>query len=60
MTDESKPTERSGMMPAEKWAQTSVAKASRYYCAKCGQRFDSPHAVYDHLDAEHGKKGAKP
>ena len=48
------------MMPAEKWAQTSVAKASRYYCAKCGQRFDSPHAVYDHLDAEHGKKGAKP
>lgn len=42
-----------GMTPADEWKQTDVGKVSRYSCGKCGQRFDSPQAVYDHLDEEH-------
>jgi hypothetical protein len=44
-----------GMVPREKWEQTSVHKASTYYCAKCGRRFKTPHDVYDHLDTAHPK-----
>lgn len=46
---------RPGMVPAEEWAQTDVHRASSYSCAKCGQEFDSPEAVYDHLDEAHPK-----
>jgi hypothetical protein len=45
-----------GTIPADQWEQTSVHKASAYYCGKCGERFASPDAVYDHLDAEHSKR----
>lgn len=42
-----------GMTSREQWKQTSVHKASKYSCGKCGERFATPHEVYDHLDAEH-------
>lgn len=48
-----------GMVPAERWAKTAVHEASTYSCGRCGKRFDSPHAVYEHLDAVHPKKGRK-
>jgi hypothetical protein len=45
-----------GMVPAEQWKQTAVHQASNYFCAKCGRRFDSPDAVYEHLDTKHPKR----
>ena len=48
-----------GMVPREKWEQTEIHKASTYACGKCGKRFDSPHDVYDHLDAEHPRPKKK-
>ncbi len=42
-----------GMVPLEDWAATDVHKASTYACGKCGQTFDHPHEIYEHLDAEH-------
>lgn len=45
-----------GMVPREQWEQTDIHKASTYACGKCGQRFDTPHDVYAHLDSEHPKK----
>jgi hypothetical protein len=44
------------MMPAEKWEQTDVHKASSYFCGRCGKRFASPHLLYDHLDEKHPKR----
>jgi hypothetical protein len=38
------------MMPREEWAQTTVHQHSRYACAHCGQEFEMPHDVYDHLE----------
>lgn len=40
-------------VPADEWANSEVHKASTYSCGKCGQRFESPERLYDHLDAEH-------
>lgn len=48
------------MVPREEWAKSDVHKASRYACTWCGKEFEMPHDFYDHLDAEHPKKGAKP
>jgi len=39
-----------GMVPEATWAETSVHKASRYSCVKCGGQFAGPHALYAHLD----------
>lgn len=44
-----------GMVPREDWESSDIHKASTYYCAKCGEQFDSPHNLYDHLDAKHPK-----
>ncbi len=48
-----------GMVPAQDWAGTQVHQHSRYSCGKCGEKFDSPEAVYDHMDAEHPPKESK-
>jgi len=42
-----------GMASREEWAKSPVHQASTYACSKCGQRFATPHDVYDHLDREH-------
>lgn len=47
------PSEYEGMAPREEWERSDVHKASTYSCAKCGRKFDGPHDLYDHLDAEH-------
>jgi hypothetical protein len=49
-------TDRRGMVPADQWEKTSVHQASSYYCGRCGKRFASPDALYDHLDNEHPKR----
>jgi hypothetical protein len=49
-------TDQRGMVPADQWEKTSVHQASSYRCARCGKHFDSPDAVYDHLDTEHPKR----
>lgn len=49
-------TDDRGMASREQWAKSSVHKASKYSCGKCGKRFPSPHDLYDHLDAEHPRK----
>jgi hypothetical protein len=45
-----------GMVPRDEWEQTDAHKASRYFCGKCGQEFDMPHDLYDHLDEVHPRK----
>lgn len=45
-----------GMAPRDQWVASDVHKASRYSCAKCGQQFETPHDVYDHLDAKHSQR----
>ena len=40
----------------EQWTATAVHAGSSYSCGKCGEQFETPHAVYEHLDAEHPKK----
>ena len=45
--------DRHGMVPPEEWAKTAVHQASKYSCGKCGERFDSPDKVYDHIDTNH-------
>lgn len=52
-------SDREGMVPREKWAETDVHKSSTYACGFCGKRFADPDAVYDHLDAEHADEQAK-
>ena len=42
-----------GMTERDQWRQSSVHKASRYFCAKCGREFAMPHDLYAHLDQEH-------
>lgn len=42
-----------GMVPEKEWQQTQVHQSSSYWCGKCGEKFNSPHAVYDHMDKEH-------
>lgn len=39
-----------GMVPAEEWAETQIHRHSRYACAKCGEEFASPLALYSHQD----------
>lgn len=43
----------------EDWLKTEAHKNSKYSCGKCGERFPTPDAVYDHLDAEHPKQEKK-
>lgn len=40
-----------GMVPAEVWAATPVARASRISCQGCGAPFASSQAFYAHADA---------
>ncbi len=42
-----------GMVPRAEWEKSDIHAASSYSCGKCGERFESPHDVYAHLDAEH-------
>ena len=45
-----------GMVSADEWKRTSVHRASRYACHKCGDEFDSPDKVYEHIDGAHPAK----
>lgn len=40
----------------DEWAATEVHQHSAYSCGKCGEGFDNPEDVYDHLDAKHSRK----
>jgi hypothetical protein len=45
-----------GMMDEGNWRQTRVHRHTRSYsCARCGQAFKTPHAVYTHLAKRYGK-----
>lgn len=44
-----------GMVPADVWASTQVAQASRISCGGCGEAFPTSQAFYAHADA--GCKG---
>ena len=48
--------EKSAMTPEAEWAETDVHRASTYFCGKCGNKFETPHALYAHLDSEHPQK----
>ena len=45
--------ERIGGITRDEWKRTDVAKASTIFCQHCGERFETPHDFYDHLDTEH-------
>jgi len=48
--------ERLHGMTRDEWRETDVAKAtSLIACSHCGERFETPHDFYDHLDTEHPK-----
>ena len=44
-----------GMASAPDWCKTRAHRHThRYGCARCGQQFASPHAIYTHLAKVHG------
>ena len=48
-----------GMVSREAWERSDVHKASEYFCGKCGEQFETPHDLYDHLDREHPRPRRK-
>jgi hypothetical protein len=43
-----------GMAERGSWRKTRVHRHTHFYgCARCGQRFADPHAVYAHLARRH-------
>ena len=60
-TNPKKNYEWPGMMRESDWRRTRVHEyTSSYGCAKCGQAFKTPHAVYTHLDKRHPAPGSVP
>ena len=50
-----------GMMAWADWRKTRVHQHTKTYsCARCGANFNTPHAVYAHLDRVHSAGGSQP
>jgi hypothetical protein len=49
-----------GMQEFSNWRKTRAHEhASSYSCARCGQAFHSPHAVYTHLAKRHPPRSGR-
>jgi hypothetical protein len=45
-----------GMVPLKDWQRTRLHQhTNSYSCGRCGQAFNSPHAVYTHMAKRHGR-----
>lgn len=50
-----------GMADDRDWRKTAVHAATAWYgCARCGQKFSGPHAVYAHIDKRHPRRVTRP